>query len=415
MNAAARKGPLAGLKVVELAHVMAGPACGLMLADLGAEVIKVEKVPGGDDSRRMVPPVQKGEAAAFMMMNRNKRGVALDLKHPLGKDALGRLLDQADVLIENYRLGTLARLGFTYEAAAELNPGIIWCELSGFGRTGPYAERGGFDLIAQGMSGLMSITGEGAGRPPVKVGAPVTDIVSGYLAALGVLAAVHERHRSGRGQKVDTSLFEAGIALTYWQSAIALATGEAPGPLGSAHPLSAPYQAFETSDGWITVGGANQSNWLRLLDVLGLPELAEDSRFAEPGARLANREALAELLNQRFRTGTSAHWLEKLEAIGCPAGPVLDVNQVHADPQAQAREMVVDLNHASVGPVRTLGLPIKLSRTPGAVESPAPRLGEHGREVLRELGYTSQEIEAMRASEVTIFPSENDSHGSEAS
>lgn len=403
-GATPRKGPLSGLRVVELSHVMAGPACGLMLADMGAEVVKVEKVPGGDDSRRMIPPLQGGEAAAFMMMNRNKRGLALDLKHPEGKAVLHRLLDTADVLIENYRLGTLARLGFDYDSVAARNPGIVWCELSGFGRSGPYAERGGFDLIAQGMSGLMSITGEGAGRPPVKVGAPVTDIVAGYLAAMGILAALHERERSGRGQRVDTSLFEAGIALTYWQSAIALATGEAPGPLGSAHPLSAPYQAFETADGWITVGGANQNNWLRLLEVIGAKELAEDPRFATPGERLVNREPLAELLNQRFRMRSSAEWLEKLEAVGCPAGPVLDVVQMQADPQTLAREMVVELEHPTVGPMRTLGLPIKLSRTPGAVVSPAPRLGEHGRSLLAELGYGAAEIEALIAAGATVVP-----------
>jgi len=406
MSEAPRKGPLSGLRVVELSHVMAGPACGLMLADMGAEVIKVEKVPGGDDSRRMIPPLQGGEAAAFMMMNRNKRGLALDLKHPDGKAALHRLLDTADVLIENYRLGTLARLGFDYESVAARNPGIVWCELSGFGRSGPYAGRGGFDLIAQGMSGLMSITGEGPGRPPVKVGAPVTDIVAGYLAAMGVLAALHERERSGRGQRVDTSLFEAGIALTYWQSAIALATGEAPGPLGSAHPLSAPYQAFETADGWITVGGANQNNWLRLLEVIGAKDLAEDPRFATPGERLVNREPLAELLNQRFRTRSSAEWLEKLEAVGCPAGPVLDVAEMQADPQALAREMVVELEHPTVGPMRTLGLPIKLSRTPGAVTTPAPRLGEDGRALLAEIGYAEGEIEAMIAAGATVVPEE---------
>lgn len=404
MSVTVRKGPLSGLRVVELSHVMAGPACGLMLADMGAEVIKVEKVPGGDDSRRMIPPLQGGEATAFMMMNRNKRGLALDLKHPDGKAALHRLLDTADVLIENYRLGTLARLGFDYESVAARNPGIVWCELSGFGRSGPYAERGGFDLIAQGMSGLMSITGEGPGRPPVKVGAPVTDIVAGYLAAMGVLAALHERERSGRGQRVDTSLFEAGIALTYWQSAIALATGEAPGPLGSAHPLSAPYQAFETADGWITVGGANQNNWLRLLEVIGARDLAEDPRFTTPGERLVNREPLAELLNQRFRTRSSAEWLEKLEAVGCPAGPVLDVVEMQADPQALAREMVVELEHPTCGPMRTLGLPIKLSRTPGAVLSPAPRLGEHGRALLAELGYSAAEVEAMIEAGATVVP-----------
>jgi crotonobetainyl-CoA:carnitine CoA-transferase CaiB-like acyl-CoA transferase len=268
-------GPLDGLKVIELAHIMAGPCCGLMLADLGADVIKVEKAPAGDDSRRFLPPDIEGESAAFLMMNRNKRGIVVDLKTEAGKEVVRRLLTDADVVIENYRKGTMERLGLGYDSLSARNPGLIYCEISGFGRTGPYAERGGFDLIAQGMSGLMSITGEAPGRPPVKCGAPVTDITAGILAAMGVLAAYVERQRTGRGQRVDTSLFEAGIVHTFWQSAICLATGVAPGPMGSAHPLNAPYQAFETADGWITVGAANQANWLKLLVRISGPPWCE--------------------------------------------------------------------------------------------------------------------------------------------
>ena len=270
--------PLDGITVIELAHIMAGPVCGLMLADMGADVIKVEKVPGGDDSRRFLPPDIDGESAAFMMLNRNKRGIAVNLKHEDGKAVLRRLLATADVLIENYRRGTMERLGLGYEVLKEDNPGLIYCEISGFGRTGPYRDRGGFDLIAQGMSGLMSITGEGPGREPVKVGAPVTDITAGILGAMGVLAAYVHRLKTGQGQRVDTSLFEAGIVHSYWQSAICLATGESPGPMGSAHPLNAPYQAFRTADGWITVGAANQANWLKILDVLEVPGIAEAMR-----------------------------------------------------------------------------------------------------------------------------------------
>ncbi|HMB75553.1 MAG TPA: CoA transferase, partial [Kiloniellaceae bacterium] len=267
------RGPLDGMRVFELAHVMAGPVCGLMLADMGADVIKVERVPGGDDSRKSKPPEIGGESAAFMIMNRNKRGIAIDLKAPQGQAALRRLLRDADVVIENYRLGTMARLGLGYEELRKQNPGLILCSISGFGRTGPYADRGGFDLIAQGMSGLMSITGEGPGRPPVKVGAPVTDITAGILGAMGVAAAYARRLQTGEGQHLDTSLFEAGITHTYWQSAIAFATAVAPGPMGSAHPLNAPYEAFRTADGWITIGAANQANWLRLLEVLEEPSL----------------------------------------------------------------------------------------------------------------------------------------------
>ncbi|MDH3638180.1 MAG: CoA transferase, partial [Gammaproteobacteria bacterium] len=231
-------GPLVGLRVVELAHIMAGPVCGMMLADMGADVIKLEKVPGGDDSRYMVPPRVGDESAAFLMMNRNKRGLAVDLKNPRGGEILKRLVAQSDVLTENYRRGTLERLGLGYETLQELNPGLIYCEISGFGRTGPYADRGGFDLIAQGMSGLMSITGEGPDHPPVKCGAPITDITAGILAAMGVLGAYINRLQTGQGQRVDTSLFEAGAIHTYWQSAIAFATGEPPGAMGSAHPLN---------------------------------------------------------------------------------------------------------------------------------------------------------------------------------
>ena len=262
-----RSGPLSGMRVIELAHIMAGPVCGLMLADMGADVIKVEK-PTGDDSRRFVPPQIGGESAAYMMMNRNKRGIALNLKDPQAVDILRKLLAEADVVIENYRKGTMEKLGLSYEELAAVNPRLIYCEISGFGRTGPYAERGGFDLIAQGMSGLMSITGEGPGRPPVKVAAPISDINAGILGAMGVSAAYANMLQTGLGQKVDTSLFEAAITQTYWQSAIAFATGNKPEPLGSAHPLNAPYQAFQTSDGWINVGAANQSNWLRFLDVI---------------------------------------------------------------------------------------------------------------------------------------------------
>src|ERR1700736_5980929 len=376
-------GPLAGLKVVELAHIMAGPVCGLMLADMGASVIKVEKIPGGDDSRRFLPPAIEGESAAFMMMNRNKRGIALDLKHPAGKDVLRRLLADADVLIENYRSDTMAKLGFGYEDLRTTNPGLIYCALSGFGRTGPYAELGGFDLIAQGMSGLMSITGEGPGRPPVKVGAPVADITAGILAAMGILAALAARHRTGEGQMVDTSLFEAAIVHTYWQSAIALATGVAPGPMGSAHPLNAPYQAFATRAGWITVGAANQTHRLRLLDVLDAPAMRADERFATAAGRMGHLHDLEAALNIEFRKRTSAEWLDALERAGIPAGPVFDVKEMHANEQTRARAMVVETEHATLGTVATIGLPVKFSSTPGGIARGAPIYGQHTREVLR--------------------------------
>ena len=394
-------GPLKGCRVVELAHIMAGPVCGLMLADMGAEVIKVEKL-SGDDTRRMLPPDVKGESAAFMMMNRNKRGIALDLKQPEGREALLRLLDRADVVIENYRKGTMEKLGLGYEILAARNPSLIYCEVSGFGRTGPYAERGGFDLIAQGMSGLMSITGEGPGRPPVKVGAPVTDITAGILGAMGVSAAYAHRLQTGKGQKVDTSLFEAGIVHSYWQSAIAFATGVSPGAMGSAHPLNAPYQAFRTADGWINIGAANQKNWERLVAILGRPELGEDPRFVTNDQRMANRPALEAALNAVFQTKATADWLAILEQGGFPAGPVLSIGEMHEDPQALAREMIVETDHPKAGRVKTLGLPVKFSATPGGVQGPAPLLGQHSRAILAEVGYDEQQIEQLVARGVTL-------------
>jgi len=258
---------------------------------------------------------------------------------------LHKLLIDADVVIENYRLGTMERLGLGYDDLIKVNQRLIYCEISGFGRTGPYAERGGFDLIAQGMSGLMSITGEGPGRPPVKVAAPISDINAGILAAMGVSAAYSNALKTGRGQKVDTSLFEAAIVQTYWQSAIAFASGESPQPLGSAHPLNAPYQSFETSDGWINVGAANQRNWLRLLEVVEAPHHNDDPRFSSNLERIRNLPALVEILDDELRKDTTANWLSKMEKAQLPAGPVLDILEMQSDPQTIAREMIVTTPH----------------------------------------------------------------------
>ena len=369
----------------------------MLLADMGADVIKVERMPGGDDSRRMVPPTIADQSAAFLIMNRNKRGIALDLRTGGGRNVLLRLLQNTDVLIENFRRGTMERMGLGYDALHALNPRLIYCSISGFGRTGPYADRGGFDLVAQGMSGLMSITGEGPGHPPVKVGAPVTDITAGILACLGILAALHARESGGQGQLVDTSLFEAGIIQTYWHSAMCFATGRAPGPMGTAHPLNAPYQAFPTSDGWITVGAANQGNWLRLVEALEAPELQDDLRFSTNADRMRNLDVLTARLTPLFTRRSSAEWLRRLEEAGVPAGAVLEVRQMHEDPQTLAREMIVQTEHPTAGHVKAIGLPIKFSGTPGGVRRAAPLFGQDTREVLRECGFSQSEIDQLAA------------------
>src|ERR1700738_1692816 len=325
-------GPLAGLKVIESTHVREGQTCTLILADMGAEVIKIEKIPAGDDTRYMVPPRIGGEAASFLMMNRNKKGIGCFLKTPRGAEVLRRMIASADVLVENFGPGVMDRLGFGFAEIKKDNPALIYCSLSGFGRTGPYKHRRGFDLVAQAMSGIMSFTGERPDGPPVKCGAPLSDITAGILAAMGILAAYSHRLKTGQGQWVETSLFEAALVQTYWQAAIGLATGVAPKAMGSAHPLNAPYQAFETSDKWIVVGGANPQTWVRTLEVLGTPELARDPRFATGADRMAHLKELEAILAERFLTQPAAHWLSALEEVGVPCGPVNDMLQALARP-----------------------------------------------------------------------------------
>jgi crotonobetainyl-CoA:carnitine CoA-transferase CaiB-like acyl-CoA transferase len=388
------KGALEGIKVVELAQIMAGPTCGMLLADMGADVIKVEKLPGGDDTRSYSEPQIAGESAAFMMMNRNKRGIAVNLKTPGGLEAVKRLLADADVVTENYRKGTLEKLGLGYDVLQALNPRLIYCAISGYGRTGPYADKGGFDLIAQGFAGIMSITGE-PGGPPAKSGTSIADINAGILAALGILAAVIARGKTGRGQIVETSLMEAAVQQTFWQAAMFFATGVNPGPTGSAHLLTAPYQAFPTKDGWINIGGANQSNWERIVKVIGRPELNDDPRFRTNGDRMKNLAALTPLIAERLRARPSAEWIRDFEAAGVPVGPVNKIGDMLADPQVAARDMVVEVEHPRAGRMKTLGTPIKFSGTPGSVRHPAPLLGEHTREILGGLGYSAAQVDAL--------------------
>jgi crotonobetainyl-CoA:carnitine CoA-transferase CaiB-like acyl-CoA transferase len=388
-------GPLEGIKVIELAQIMAGPTCGMLLADMGADVIKVEKLPGGDDTRSYTEPSIRGESAAFMVLNRNKRGIAVNLKTPGGLEVVKRLLANADVVTENYRKGTLERLGLGYDVLQALNPRLIYCAISGYGRTGPYADKPGFDLILQGFAGIMSVTGE-PGRQPVKSGTSIADINAGILAALGICAALQARARTGRGQIVETSLMEAALQQMYWQAAIHFATGVSSGPTGSAHILTAPYQAFPTADGWINIGGANQANWERIARTIGRPELVDDARFKTNGDRMKNLEALVPLIAERTRTRSSAEWVREFEAAGVPVGPINKIGDVLGDPQVKARDMVVEVEHSRVGKTPAIGLPIKFSETPGNVRRGAPVLGEHTEQVLTALGYSASRIEELR-------------------
>ena len=374
---------------------MAGPVCGRMLADMGADVVKVEPPGPGDPTRAFTPRVAGGTAAAFVMANRNKRGIVIDLKTGRGLETARRMLARCDVVIENFRQGVMEDLGLGYDSLREANPGLVYCQITGFGRTGPLADRRGFDLIAQGMTGLLSITGEGPGRPPVKCGPPLTDITAGILGAMGVVAALYARQFTGRGQRVDTSLYEAGLIQTLWQAAVALATGESPGPLGSAHPLAAPYEALPTADGWITVGGWNQVNWLRVLAVLELEELATDPRFESNAGRMENLDELRAILSRRLKTAGAGTWLGLLGAANVPAGPVSSMVEALRHPQTVAREMVVTVSQGGES-VETLGAPVKLSETPASVERGAPAQGEHTYDVLLEYGFSAEEIAELR-------------------
>ena len=389
-----RPGPLAGMRVLELAQIMAGPTCGMMLADMGADVIKVEKLPGGDDTRDYKEPRVNGESAPFLILNRNKRSIGLNLKLRQGQDVLRRLVTRADVLTENYRPGTLEKFGLGYEALRQINPGLIYCAVSGYGRTGPFGDKAGFDLIAQGFSGLMSITGE-AGGAPVKTGNSVADINAGILAALGIVSAYVHKLRTGEGQFVETSLMEAAMQQTYWQAAIFFATGKSPVATGSAHVLTAPYQAFRAKDGFVNNGGANQANWERIAEVLGHPEWREDARFRTNSDRMANLPALVAAMEAVLAARTTSEWVAAFDKAGVPVGPVHSIEAALTHPQALARGMVLEQQHPRAGRVQALGSPIKFSATPGDTGAAAPMLGEHSRAILAEAGYGDAEIDAL--------------------
>ena len=386
--------PLSGVVVLDLTQVLAGPICTMQLADMGADVIKVEKPDGGDDNRRMGPPFIKDWSAGFLAPNRNKRSLVLDLRAEEGKGVFRRLLDRADVVVENFRPGVMERLGIGYPELAKLKPSLVYCTISGFGSTGPYRNRGGFDLVAQGMSGLMSFTGF-PDLPPAKMGVPITDISAGLLAASGILGAYIHAQRTGQGQMVDTSLLEAGIFYTVWESSVYFVEGEIPGPLGSAHRVLAPYQALHTKDGYINIGGGTQSTWERFCAAIDRQDLPEDPRFLTSGDRKKRENELAALLEETLSRGTTGHWMDLLERAGVPAGPIYNMEQVYQDPQVLARDMLVDIEDPELGTIHNIGIPVKLSATPSRIRRRAPALGEHSVEVLKEFGFSDEEVDNL--------------------
>jgi crotonobetainyl-CoA:carnitine CoA-transferase CaiB-like acyl-CoA transferase len=388
--------PLAldGIRVLEVGHIMAAPFCGLLLADMGADVIKVEPPGSGDAMRRMGPPFFNHEAGAFLIMNRNKRSITLNLKSSEGRELFRRLAEEADVLVENYRPGAMEKLGLGYDELKLLNPGLIYCSITGFGRTGPYASRGGFDLIAQGMSGLMTTTGH-PGDPPTKVGVPICDLNAGLYAAYGVLAAYIRRSRTGRGQYLDIALLDAGLSYIFWEASEYFG-GKFPEPTGSAHRSIAPYQAFRVRNGFINVGAGTQVNWERFCHVIDREDLLKDRKFRTNSDRIKRRDELAETLEKTLEEQDAEYWLDRLEAAGVPAGPIYTVPQVFEDPQVLSRDMLVEIDHPTAGRVKNIGTPLKLSETPACVRRPAPTLGQHTHEVLQELGLNDGQITRLR-------------------
>lgn len=395
--------PLAGIKVIEIGLAMAGPFCGMTLADYGAEVVKIERVGEGDESRHW-PPYFPGDVSYyFAAANRNKQSLAIDLKSAEGAALLKELAAGADVLIDNYRVGALDKLGLGYEALAAINPRLIYCSISGFGPNGPRAHDRANDIFMQAFSGNMSITGE-EGRGPVKAGISIADVGAGMFGVIGVLLALQARAHSGRGQRVDTSLLEGQLAMLSYHLTSYFATGRAPVRRGASSQLSVPYQAFQAKDDWVVVAAFTNRMWQGVCRAIERPQWAEDERFADPNGRAANRATLIPMLAEVFATRTVADWVGRLSAEGVPCTSVNSIDKVVADPQVAARDMIVEVDHPTIGRLRMAGLPIKLSANPGSVKTPPPLLGEHSRQVLAGLGLSQERIEALVNSGVIGIP-----------
>ncbi|HZU88567.1 MAG TPA: CoA transferase [Stellaceae bacterium] len=385
---------LTGLRVVDLTRILAGPFCTMLLADMGAEIVKVES-PQGDPVRRQ-GAIRDGLSWYFAAFNRNKRSLTLNLRHEEGRLVLSRLIAASDVLVENFRPGVLDRMGFDTARLEALNPALVACNISGFGASGPYRDRPSFDFIAQAMSGFMSVTGAAAG-PPLRAGPPIADLVAGLYGALGVLAALARRGRTGRGERVGASLNNGMISLLGFLAANYFATGAPPRRTGNDHAIVAPYGMFRTGDGEIALAPSQEESYQRLIDALPAPELREDPRFRTNALRVENRAAINAAIEDRLKTGTSADWIEKLNAAGVPCDRVMTLPEVFADPQVRDQEMALTIDHPGHGPVTMLGFPLKFAEAPCALYRPAPDLGADTEAVLGELGYAAEDIARLRA------------------
>ncbi len=391
-------GPLQGIKVIDLTRVLAGPFCTMTLADLGAEIIKIEKPGTGDDSRAFGPHLH-GESAYFMSINRGKKSLTLDLKSEKGREIFLLLIKDADVLVENFKPGVMKKLGLDYDKLRVINPKLIYCASSGFGQTGPYSSRPAYDLIIQGMGGLMSITGPDASQP-TKVGSSIADIFAGVFSVIGILSALYNRAQTGKGQMVDVAMLDCMVAIL--ENAIARFTGSGvdPVPIGNRHPSIAPFTSVKTADGYINIACGNDALWAKLCEIIGRPDLVSDSRFVSNRTRCDHMTDLLPMLNEAMSGQSSAFWLEKLEAGHVPAGPINSISQVLSDPQVIARKMLLELTHPVAGLIKIPGSPVKLSETPAEVNAPAPVLGQHNEEILTVLGYSAEQIEMLRSQSV---------------
>jgi CoA:oxalate CoA-transferase len=383
--------PLDDLFVVDLSRILSGPVCTMLLADMGAQVVKVEPPPLGDDSRQWGPPFIGGISTYFLSVNRNKKSIGLNLKTKEGVRILWKLVERADVLIENFRPGVLDKLGFGYEAVQKVNPRTVYCSVSGFGHSGPYRDRPGYDVIAQGESGMMDLTGY-PGGPPAKLGASLADVIAGLYACNGICLALLARHKTGKGQHVDVSLLDGMVSTLTYHALIYLSTGRSPKRAGTRHPSIVPYESFEAKDGFVNIAVTNQKQWENFCRAFGFPEIAHDARFEEMKARLANYAELRPMIQRVVSGMTRAEVIAAMSEVGIPVGPINTVGEILEDPHIHAREMVVQLAHSEYGPLKLLGIPIKLSDTPGSVGNAPPKFGEHNHEVMRSLGFADDDI-----------------------